>query len=347
MKKFVLVFLLTASIMNFAVAQSSSEKIEDSTLQVLVPRDVFIGDSGQIQYSFRSPVDFSGFNENSQSINETIEIDLKAEDFLEDTSCCLVSKTTLSRNGINYNLCITFIPWKTGIIKFHGFNLERICNPGKENEAKISSDFDVKLEPVAILSLAEKLGATTLRPPKSPALLPNTKYYLWVFIVLAIFLFFALCAAIIRLPEIIRRYRQLKVKFGFYRNALKTKRQLNMLLRKKIGDSEFAEQWQKIVRSYLEYRFKSSFASVTGKNIEKKIYSVTMGMMNQNQEKGVEDLTALFVRTNYIRFASGSIDSQMLPREEHQASFIDGERKTTVSRMHKVIDTFEKEEVND
>lgn len=343
MKKLVIALLISVSVSVISgFAQSAEEGSSDSTMQVMVPRDVFIGDSGQIQYSFRSPVDFFAFAENVAS-NETMEIDLKAEDFLEDPLSCLVKKTTLSRTGINYNLCITFIPWKTGIIKFKKFNLEEICMRGKEN---ISADFNIELNSVLILSLAEKLGATNLRPPKAPEVLPYTNYYVWFFLVLAVILFSLLCTAIIKLPEILRKWKEIKTRISFYKNAVKTKRHLNMLLRKKITDADFSEQWQSVLREYLEYRFKTPFASVTGKNIECKIVTVTGGMMSDRQERAVEDLTAHFVRTNYIRFASGSIDSKMLPVEEHQAGFMKGEKKSLILSTHKIIDAFEKEDIN-
>lgn len=337
MKKLLFALFFTFSMFSIT-AQNSTEEGNNSTLQVMVPRDVFIGDSGQIQYSFRSPVDFFAFNENSQS-SETMEINLQASDFLEDPSSCLVSKTTLSRSGVNYNLCITIIPWKTGMIKFRKFNLEKICSREKENT---SQDYDVELAPVIILSLAEKLGATTLRPPESPLLLPHTNYYLWFFIIFAVILFSLLCVAAIRLPDIIKKWKQLKVKFGFYKNALRTKRLINNLMRKKIDDSEFALEWQKIIRSYLEYRFRASFASVTGKNIAAKIERITGGMLDESRETAVEELTALFVRTDYIRFAAGSIDSRLQP-----ASFLEDEKKSSISATHKIIDAFEKEETDD
>ena len=198
-----------------------------------------------------------------------------------------------------------------------------------------------------ILSLAEKLGAKTLRPPKPPVVLPNTNYFLWFFLVLAVMLFSLLCIAVIRLPELVRKYRAFRKKLEFYKNAVRTKRLLNILLKKKISDSEFCESWQKIVRAYLEFRFKISFASVTGRNIEKKIQTVTGGYMTDRQEENIELLTSLFVRTDYIRFAEGSIDSKMLPMEEHQASFLKGEKKSMISSMHGIIDTFEKEEADD
>lgn len=341
MKKYISIFLFFVLAFS-GLAQSLDENKDDSSMQVLVPRDVFIGDSGQIQYSFRSPVDFFVFKENISS-NEVIEINLRAEDFLEDPLSCLVTKTTLSRTGINYNLCITFVPWKTGIIKFKKFNLEKICLGEKENS---SADFDIVLSSVMILSLAEKLGVTTLKPPKAPEVLPYTNYYVWIFLVLAVIFFSFFCIVIIKLPEILRKWKELKIKISFYKNAVKTKRHLNMLLKKKLEDADFAELWQSILREYLEYRFKTSFASVTGKNIEYKIMSVTGNFMSEKQEQAVENLTSSFIRTNYIRFASGSIDSKMLPIEEHQAGFLKDEKKLLIQSTHRIIDAFEKEENN-
>ena len=45
----------------FLVAQNPNENTAAFGTQVMVPRDVFIGDSGQIQYSFRTPIDFFSF----------------------------------------------------------------------------------------------------------------------------------------------------------------------------------------------------------------------------------------------------------------------------------------------
>ena len=65
----------------------------------------------------------------------------------------------------------------------------------------------------------------------------------------------------------------------------------------------------------------------------------------------VEDLTSMFIRTDYIRFAHDSIDSQLYPPAEHQAKLVGGERKSLADMILKAISVFEsdgesEEEVN-
>ena len=50
------------------------------------------------------------------------------------------------------------------------------------------------------------------------------------------------------------------------------------------------------------------------------------------------------MRTDYIRFASGSIDSKLLPAETHQALFVENEKKSMVAETYKIIDLLEKGE---
>lgn len=102
----------------FLVAQNPNENTAAFGTQVMVPRDVFIGDSGQIQYSFRTPIDFFSFADPSMIKDEVLSLNISSSDFLENPDDCLVTKSVLVRNGVNYNLCITIIPWKTGTIKF-------------------------------------------------------------------------------------------------------------------------------------------------------------------------------------------------------------------------------------
>ena len=62
MKKLVIALLISVSVSVISgFAQSAEEDSSDSTMQVMVPRDVFIGDSGQIQYSFRSQASLQSF----------------------------------------------------------------------------------------------------------------------------------------------------------------------------------------------------------------------------------------------------------------------------------------------
>lgn len=325
-------------------AQNSVETTAAFGTQVMVPRDVFIGDSGQIQYSFRTPVDFFSFADSSMIKDETLSLNLSSSDFLENPADCLVTKSVLVRNGVSYNLCITIIPWKTGTIKFKEFSLEKFCR-GKNSGQQENVDFRIQLAPVTILSLVEKLEVKNLRTPQAPILLPNTNYFLWIagFFIAG---FFSLsCIVLIRLPHILKKLKLLREQFELYRNAKRTKKKLSLLLRKKIDDKDFCEKWQLALRKYLEFRFAVSFCSVSGKNIGAKIFDIMNGLAGAGVSEAIESLVCLFVRTDYIRFAAGSIDSSLLPAETHQALFVKGEKKSMVLETCRIIDLLEKGEM--
>ncbi|HBP09538.1 MULTISPECIES: hypothetical protein [unclassified Treponema] len=329
----------------FFAAQNSNENTAAFGTQVMVPRDVFIGDSGQIQYSFRTPVDFFSFADSSMIKDEVLSLNLSSKELLENPDDCLVTKSVLVRNGVNYNLCITIIPWKTGTIKFKEFNLEKFCRGQKKNEVE-SVDFKIQLAPVTILSLVEKLEVKNLKSPQAPLLLPNTNYFLWIALFLVAGFFSLSCIVLIRLPHILKKLKFLKEQFELYRNAKRTKKKLSALLKKKIDDKDFCEKWQLAMREYLEFRFAVSFCSVPGKNVGAKIFDITSGLVGEKVCEAIESLSCFFVRTDYIRFASGSIDSKLLPAETHQALFVKNEKKSMIVETCKIIDLLEKGESN-
>ncbi len=327
MKNFFTIFFAAIFFNFFCSAQN-----ENSFSQVMVPRDVFIGDTGQVQVSFRSPVDFFSGAKNSAVKDETLLLDLPAEILLENPSDCLVKKTEIIRSGTNYNLCITIVPWKTGEIKFREFDLMEICSGKKSAE----NEFKISLAPVTILSLTEKLGITKLKNPRPPELLPYTIFFVWLSAILFVACFAFFCVTISRLPKIIRSAKNLRTKFDLYMNLRRTKKKLALLLRKKCSDDVFAECWQKILRGYLGFRFGSSFQAIPAKKISEKIFSITEFSADEISEAS-EKLERLFVRTDYIRFARGSIDSDLSP-----SSFNAGEKKSVVADTNEILEIFEK-----
>ncbi len=66
--------------------------------------------------------------------------------------------------------------------------------------------------------------------------------------------------------------------------------------------------------------------------------------MSESKGDALEEIMQSFIRTDYIRFAFGSLDSQTFPREEHEAVFLAGEKENLVKRTVKDIETLEKEE---
>lgn len=336
MKKRMLCVLSFFLLLFFAFGQNESSSREQPS-QVMVPRDVFIGDSGQIQYSFKSPVDFFSLADPSLTSDDILELSLSSQDVMESPEDCLVTDSVLIRTGVSYRLCITFIPWKTGTVRFKEFDLCRICGISAESLPPDEAGCKIALEPVSILSLAEKLDARNIKPPKPPLVLPNTQFFLWISVIFSALLFALFCTVCLRFPQIVRKWKIIKGKYSLYRNAFRAKKKLHALLKTEMNDKDFAEKWQHIMREYSGFRFGSQFSSVAGKNISMKIYQVTGGLLNSSAEEALESLSCCFVRTDYIRFAAGSIDA-----EEHQASFEKDERMSIVSESDRIIDALEK-----
>lgn len=327
---------------NFQNQQNAKNSVEidlESVSQIIIPKEIFIGDEGQLQYSFRTPVDFFSLSSSSLLSGNELSLDFTNQDLLVDKNSCTIKNAVLVRNGLNYNLCISFIPWKIGKIEFREFDLMTLCLKDENSENK----FMIQLNPVIIPSLSEKMGISNIRSPLNPITLPGTKYLLWLGIFLVILVLFLIAFAIIKLHVIVKKLRLLKNKIGFRRNARTVKKGLNKLLKSKskIDDKNFAMNWQRLMRTYLEFRFASSFASITGNRIVQYILKITGNSCNDEEFAALENLAQIFIRTDYIRFAEGSIDSQLLPAEEHQAVFASDERSSIIKKTFEIIDVFE------
>ena len=288
--------------------------------QMLVPKEIYVGDRAQLRYMFQSPIDFFSFSH--EGAGDTLSFDVNAPFFRAQAEKCTVQEVLLQRVGITYTLLITFVPWKPGEIDFGSLNVSELCG-AKEGDPS----YELTLAPVIVSSLVEKTGVHSLRSPLAPFLLPGTNYVLW-FLIIAVLLLLCLMGVVIaRFSSIIIFIMSLRERFGYYRNASHTRKALSLLGKKDCEDMQFAQDWQKIMRAYLQYRFKTSFVSVTSQRVLNVISLATGDMLNIEQENAVMSLQSLFVRTDYIRYAANSIDSRSLPAVDHLAQFADGERQ--------------------
>lgn len=319
---------------------------EDLFQQVLIPRQVFLGDSAQLQYSFSTPKDLFSIVPHTQELL-SVEISLEAPEFDSLNSCCTVLDSRIVRTGNHYTVSISFIPWKTGLIQFPEFDLADVISGAEYNGGESGSEkfYPVKLQNINIESLASKMNIVSLRSPLAPVTLPGTNYVLWALIAgIVLFLFF-IVLFIARLSRIIYKVKLLRQRVSFFRNSIISRLSLLVLSKsRKIKDTDFALSWQRIMRRYLSFRFGINFDSVSSSNIGRKIIEVTGGLLSDVQETAIESVSAFFVRTDYIRFACGSIDSRLLPAEEHEAVFSKNERIVIIKKTMDVIQIFEKEE---
>ncbi len=307
--------------------------------QLIVPPELYVGDVGQLRYSFNTPIDFFALADSSYIKDDILYLNTDSSAFVSASGQYEVKEASLQRYGVTYTLLITFVAWQPGYINIPPFDLYEYCT--YNSELDIKEPFTINLEPIFISSITEKTKDFALRPPVPPLLLPESKYFVLILGVIFFLILFALCWILIRFHFVIANILALKDKIGFMRNEGRTKKLLKSLLVKKYDDKDFASSWQQIMRSYLNNRFHTSFISVTSNNIFNYINSLTNGLLDNKAEEAAITLSSLFIRTDYIIFAYGSIDSLLLPAEEHRASFTLDERKEIVQKSIDCIYLFE------
>lgn len=313
----------------------------DGVEQVLVPKEVFVGDTAQINYTFRSAVDFFAMADSKRIAGDKLSISVSQAPFIEMSEQCTVSKVELLRKDLTYTLVITFVPWYPGALDFGSFDLN-VAASGKKETATQTGPFIIDLTPVNIASLVERTGTTTLKPPLSPYAVPGTNYILWSFIIIIVLLLVGAGFVIAKLPQVIQKFQNWKERMGFFRNTNSTCKKLHKLLNKKdCNDITFASIWQRIMRNYLEKRFGCSFASVPASQVAATICQLTGETLSQEQEDIITELASYFRRTDYIRFAVGSVDSELLPVETHQALFAENERAQLVQHTEQIVRSLE------
>ncbi len=320
------IFFTASQILFSQELNSSAEDIS----QVLIPRQVFLGDTAQLQYSFTTPEDiFSEFSETS-SDTQSIKLDFSSSEFDSLKEKCTIIDASLVRSGITYIITVSFIPWKTGTIEFPQFNLFTIAG----NKTSVSShSFIISFQSITIESLAEKTDSTALCSPSAPVTLPETNYILWLLIASIVF-FILLCAFLIaKSPKIASRIKKIKQSLIFLNNRIFTKLRLFILSKnKKISDTDFCISWQKIIRSYLTLRLAKNFYCIPSSGISKAIYS---SFYKDTEEfipiNFISSLSLLFKRTDYIKFAAGSIDSRLQPESKYKTSLSKNERSDIIN----------------
>ncbi|MBP5441805.1 MAG: hypothetical protein J6Y60_01050 [Treponema sp.] len=340
MKRFFSLIFCLALSCSALFAQSSLNAADDFVQQILFPKIVYVGDQTELQFTFNSPVDFFAPADPAHINGDTLYIDPSQPEFFSADESFTVKQVALYRNGMSYTLQVSFIPWKPGVIDIPSFNLNACIIGSKTEDGQTPETFGeyrIDLQPFTVESLSQKSGDLSLRPPSPPILLPGTNYVLWTVIIAGIIFLFLITFLLARIRVIQEFYYTIREKLGLMRNSHVTRRKLKRLLDSQADDVDFASSWQRIVRSYLEYRFGCPFGSVTASHVAGVINNATGNMLSDNQESAVMDLVSLFTRTDYIVFAQGSIDSRLDPPQEHEAAFAEGERMEIIKITDRCI----------
>ena len=316
---------------------------EPGRTQTLIPREVFIGDDAQILYTFTAPADFFAWTHERPSKDGPLPLDISLPQFKSAEPNCTVHSAALERSGNTCTLRINITAWKNGTVEFEPFDLYEAVPWQDENP---HAPLIIALEPVEIASITQKLGAFSLRPPMPPISLPGTNYILWSLMVLLtlVLLMTGLCA--LKFRKIMARIHGMTVRLGFYRNARAARKKLIRLSRAGTGDQDFCGEWQGIMRAYIKSRLGMDICGIPSSFIFREINGRTAGLMSGKMQDAAQELGSLFIRTDYIRYAQGSLDSQLLPREEHAAALNVSEREKIIKSTLGIIAVMERQEAD-
>ena len=148
--------------------------------QVLVPRQIYIGDSAELKCSFETDsVLFRNI------VAQKGQIELSKEFFINqiDEEKYDIKSVSISSSGYNtYVLTVSFVPWRTGNLSFPAFDMGASLNSDAEVYVMGFQDFEV-------ISITKTESLSTLRDIQSPLLLPGTTYKIYGLIILLLILF--------------------------------------------------------------------------------------------------------------------------------------------------------------
>lgn len=289
--------------------------------QVLVPRQVYIGDNAEIRCNFE--VD-------SVLLRNTIAqkgvIELSKEFFVDglDNSKFEISSVTITSPSYNtYSLVVSFVPWHTGVLQLPAYDVGAAIN----SDAEI---YVIGFNPQEIISISKTTGQNSLQEMNQPLLLPGTTYKIYGAIVSLLLLTIIMIRLIVKRKSLmffinnqilLRKYSKNK-KLAF-------KQLIKLEQEKNLSDDEVASEIQRIMRGYLEFRFDYPFTKTLASEMLNGFYAATSDLLSEKKVPACEDIAELFIRTDYIRYSKNM-------------NFNGGEKQQIISRLMNAIDVIEK-----
>ena len=327
MKKLLILFCIS-------ICVSAAGFTEDDTTQVVMPKTIYVGDRAELRYTFRSAVDF--FADMNDSVLSR-EIALKSLPFETDTDDYTILAASLERNGLLYTFRLFFIPWNTGSIDFPMFDISAAVYGGA------AAPFIIDVQSVEVSSILQDQDEAQLRASMGPLLLPGTMYALYFAALLSVILLIVIFRLVVKRESVRDAYKTWKLLRLYAKNAKELYRSLKRLERagKKIDDAEFCTELQQLIRRYLDFRFGYRFSAVSSPAIMDTFEKIMAGEMSEKTQSGAMSLAAVLRRTDYVRYARGSIDSKKEPAEEFAADLKADERSSLIRIVRDAVERFE------
>lgn len=309
--------------------------------QVIIPRQIFIGDTAELRFSFICT---------DARINEYAKENLRNFQHLSSSAFVKPDSTTFSikdiriiQNSDNYfTMNIIFVPWKTGDLKLSEYDLTAAIFGEEINSKSAGEDYLVDFEPINVLSIIEQNNLTEeIGSPQYPKLLPGTIYAVYFRLILLLVFLIAGIILLIQHKKVSFWIKNAKLKAKYRKNKNKTIKTIEKALvefeNNIIDDKKLSELIQQHMRKYLEVRFAYPFINATSSEIVKKYYDITLGLLSDKKNEAIEDIAAVFIRTDYIRYASERTEN---------AKYLLNEAGELIQRLKTAICTIETEDNN-
>ena len=266
--------------------------------QSTFPKAIYIGDKAELRCSFSTGNALAAGTLSTQGFLE--ELDLSLYD---------INDISLQKSGTDYyTLVINFTPWRTGLISFPDFELEGAGT--------------VHFEGVQIKSLVEQQGATDIRTFSSPLLLPGTAYKIYGGIAVFVILLIVLIRLIVKWRSVVLWFKNVKLKRRYAKSKRYTVRALKALGTKEEAPAVICTKLQKLMREYLELRLEYPFTKTLTSEMNLAFEKATCGLADEQRQDAFENIIAVFVRTDYIRFS-----------DSRNAVFEQGELPEIINRL--------------
>lgn len=280
--------------------------------QTLVPMQVFIGDNAELR---------CGFNSNDLSVENLANggaIELSLENFAEpfDSRDYEIFKIRLSQSGADfYQLTIDFKAWKTGKIQFPPL--------------KIGEEL-FEFFPIEIASLVEQNKIAEIQENAGPLLLPYTTYKIFGIALVSFFLIIAILRLAAKRKKIMFFIKNQNLKRKYKKNKKQTLKQLRKILQFETSDADFSENFQRVMRNYLQQRFDAPFANRATSQMQKLFSDATQNLLSNQKNENFCELVSFFMRTDFVRYSKNG-------------AFNEGEKKSIVKNTEKIIEILEGE----
>ena len=207
--------------------------------QLLVPRQVYIGDRAELRCTFNSA------SSKLKEITATgpAELSLDLFDTELDSSNYEIKDVKLLPSGVDfYQLSITFVPWKTGSLQFPQVILE---------------DTIIDFEAIEISSIVKEKKLTSIKESQAPFLLPGTTYKLYATLIIIILLIILIVRLIVKHQSVSFFIRSRLLQLKCWHSKKVTEKKLRAQLKSlEQSDKEWAENTQKIMRKFLSVKYQ-------------------------------------------------------------------------------------------